>query len=287
MNFDHIDFTQRCHVDLFVDGYGSVSGITFFEKNTLSLMASLFMKTGVNPVILPHKYAVAYIGPANVEFCNFMKIGVNAINEEAKAILGNNGEIKQLPDFWDVWEDNEISQIAISFPIKSLSEEDLKDSDKSDIARSMPTFDLDRVTSMLLHESSCYTPLLLVGATGTGKTLISKRIKSLNMDYVRVYAEPSGYKSLNAWIIDHSRNRNIILDGLIVEAPEAECLLETLFCYARSGRRIIITTQYVPENFKFIEVFTKAYRIERPYPFVREKIVLTDFCFSSPERHRR
>lgn len=123
MEFSKIDFTHDCFVDLHVEGYGAVSGMFFENKEALSIFEGLFKdahdwqksfeRNGIN-------YMMGFVDAGNLQFNEFMQDEIS--KEKAGEFYKSNGFYEQTHDFLDVWVDNDISDVQISFPLISHDE---------------------------------------------------------------------------------------------------------------------------------------------------------------------
>lgn len=112
MNFDLVDFTRTCSVSLHVEGYGEVSGLTFQNKKSLSLLEELFKTSHDWMVYHRHDegiYIKGFIDPGDLRFHKFMSEKTEAFKKEQDC---------EGCDFFDVWEDNDIDGVHILFPFK-------------------------------------------------------------------------------------------------------------------------------------------------------------------------
>lgn len=120
MDFKNIDFTRDCFVELHVEGYGAVSGMFFENKEALSILEKLFKEShdwqnsfernGMN-------YMMGFVDTGNLQFNEFMQDGILKEKEQAEEFYKKNGFYEQTHDFSDVWNDNDISDVQISFPL--------------------------------------------------------------------------------------------------------------------------------------------------------------------------
>ncbi|EEB1245431.1 hypothetical protein GJY02_22890 [Salmonella enterica] len=126
MDINQIDFNHDCYVDLHVEGYGSLSGMFFTGKNAdLAILAQIFtdshnwqdsfMRDG-------RQYMKGFVDPANVQFIEFMQFSFMYEKAQAEKFYQENGFYEQSHDFFDIWFDNDVSDVQISFPLLNTAE---------------------------------------------------------------------------------------------------------------------------------------------------------------------
>lgn len=120
MDFSKIDFTLDCYVDLHVGNYGSLSGLFFTGKADLATLAQLFTDShDWQPSFKreARQYVMGFVDPGNKQFNEFMQRLSAEQNELAEAFFLKNGFYEQTTDFFEVWFDNKVSDVQISFPL--------------------------------------------------------------------------------------------------------------------------------------------------------------------------
>lgn len=124
MDFSNIDFTCDCFVELHVEGYGAISGMFFENKKSLFILEGLFKdshdwqssfeRNGI-------KYMMGFVDAGNLQFHEFMRDGILKEKEQTEEFYKKNGFYEQTHDFSDVWVDNDISDVQISFPLSGMA----------------------------------------------------------------------------------------------------------------------------------------------------------------------
>ncbi|ECJ2865474.1 hypothetical protein VV404_004576 [Salmonella enterica] len=122
MNFETINFSKKCFIDLHVEGYESVSGAFFTEKKSLFILEQLFKESHDWQPSFEHdgiSYVKGFIDPGNVQFQQFMRDEAEKEKNHANEFYKLHGYYEQTHDFCEVWDDNDICEVQISFPVKS------------------------------------------------------------------------------------------------------------------------------------------------------------------------
>ncbi|EDM3788571.1 hypothetical protein CSN47_23965 [Salmonella enterica subsp. enterica serovar Dublin] len=120
MDFSKIDFTHDCYVDLHVGAYGSLSGMFFKSKIVLITLEQLFKNSHDWQLSFKRddkQYLMGFVVPSNVQFIKFMQHQYVKEKEQAEKFYLENGFYEQTHDFLDVWFDNDVSDVQISFPL--------------------------------------------------------------------------------------------------------------------------------------------------------------------------
>ena len=124
MNFETINFSKNCFVDLHIEGYDAVSGMFFVKKESLFLLEKLFKESHDWQPSFEHdgvSYVKGFVDPGNVEFQQFMRDEAENEKIQAAEFHKQHGYYEQTHDFNDVWDDNDISEVQISFPLKEVN----------------------------------------------------------------------------------------------------------------------------------------------------------------------
>lgn len=120
MDFSKIDFNHDCYVDLHVGAYGSLSGMFFKNKTVLVTLEQLFKYSHDWQLSFKRdgkQYLMGVVVPSNVQFIKFMQHQYAKEKEESESFYLENGFYEQTHDFLDVWFDNDVSDVQISFPL--------------------------------------------------------------------------------------------------------------------------------------------------------------------------
>lgn len=120
MDFSKIDFTHDCYVDLHVGAYGSLSGMFFKNKTSLVTLEQLFTDSHDWHNAFQREgrqYVKGFVDPGNVQFIAFMQNVFTKEKEQAEKFYRENGFYEQSHDFFDIWFDNDVSDVQISFPL--------------------------------------------------------------------------------------------------------------------------------------------------------------------------
>ncbi|EKN4845630.1 hypothetical protein ACVHK9_004650 [Citrobacter freundii] len=120
MDFSKIDFTHDCYVDLHVGDYGSLSGVFFIGRPDLAILEKLFTDSHDWQNSFQREgrqYVMGFVDPGNVQLIAFMQDAFTKENEQAEKFYLDNGFYEQTHDFFDIWFDNDVSDVQISFPL--------------------------------------------------------------------------------------------------------------------------------------------------------------------------
>ena len=120
MDFSKIDFTHNCYVDLHVGDYGSLSGVFFIGRSDLAILEKLFTDSHDWQNSFQRegrRYVMGFVDPDNVQLIAFMQDTFTKENEQAEIFYLDNGFYEQTHDFFDIWFDNDVSDVQISFPL--------------------------------------------------------------------------------------------------------------------------------------------------------------------------
>lgn len=121
MDFSKIDFTHDCYVDLHVGDYGSLSGLFFTgETADFAILEQLFTDSHDwqdSFIRDGRQYVKGFVDPGNVQFIEFMQFSFMYAKAQAEKFYQENGFYEQSHDFFDIWFDNDVSDVQISFPI--------------------------------------------------------------------------------------------------------------------------------------------------------------------------
>ena len=120
MDFSKIDFTHDCYVDLHVGDYGSLSGVFFIGRPDLAILEKLFTDSHDWQNSFQREgrqYVMGFVDPGNVQLIAFMQDAFKKENEQAEKFYLDNGFYEQTHDFFDIWFDNDVSDVQISFPL--------------------------------------------------------------------------------------------------------------------------------------------------------------------------
>ena len=120
MDFSKIDFTHDCYVDLHVGDYGSLSGVFFIGRPDLAILEKLFTDSHDwqnSFQRVGRQYVMGFVDPGNVQLIAFMQDAFTKENEQAEKFYLDNGFYEQTHDFFDIWFDNDVSDVQISFPL--------------------------------------------------------------------------------------------------------------------------------------------------------------------------
>ncbi|ECD5143841.1 hypothetical protein E1460_21945 [Salmonella enterica subsp. enterica serovar Caracas] len=120
MDFSKMDFNHDCYVDLHVGDYGSLSGLFFTGKSALAILEKLFTDSHDWHNSFQREgrqYVMGFVDPGNVQFITFMQHQFVKEKEQAEKFYRENGFYEQTHDFFDIWFDNNVSDVQISFPL--------------------------------------------------------------------------------------------------------------------------------------------------------------------------
>lgn len=120
MDFSSIDFTHDCYVDLHVGDYGSLSGLFFTGKSDLAILEKLFTDSHDWQNSFQREgrqYVMGFVDPGNVQIITFMQHAFTKEKEQAERFYLDNGFYEQTHDFFEIWFDNDVSDVRISFPL--------------------------------------------------------------------------------------------------------------------------------------------------------------------------
>ncbi|WOI84406.1 MULTISPECIES: hypothetical protein [Enterobacteriaceae] len=119
MDFSKIDFTHDCYVDLHVGNYGSLAGLFFSGKTDLATLERLFTDSHDWQKSFQREgkqYVMGFVDPGNVQFIEFMQFSFMYAKAQEEKLYRENGSYEQSHDFYDIWFDNDVSDVQISFP---------------------------------------------------------------------------------------------------------------------------------------------------------------------------
>ncbi|MEX9896965.1 hypothetical protein AB7W86_20630 [Providencia rettgeri] len=125
MDFSKFDFNSECYVDLHVGDYGSLSGMFFTGTADLAILEQLFTKShDLQDSFIRdgRQYIKGLVDPSNVHFIGFMQFSFMFAKAQAEKFYQENGFYEQSHDFFDIWFDNDVSDVQISFPLLNASE---------------------------------------------------------------------------------------------------------------------------------------------------------------------
>ncbi|ECD9357188.1 TPA_asm: hypothetical protein GB227_22540 [Salmonella enterica subsp. enterica serovar Muenchen] len=120
MDFSKIDFNHDCYVDLHVSDYGSLSGLFFTGKSALAILEKLFTDSHDWQNSFQREgrqYVMGFVDPGNVQFIKFMQHEFVKEKEQAEKFHLENSFYEQTHDFFEIWFDNDVSDVQISFPL--------------------------------------------------------------------------------------------------------------------------------------------------------------------------
>lgn len=120
MDFSKIDFNYECFIDIHVEGYGSLSGLFFCGKNDLIVLADFFKTSHDWKPSFERdgkQYVKGFIDAGNVKFNQFMQNLTLKEKEQQDEFYQEHGFPMQTSDFCEIWNDNDISDVQISFPM--------------------------------------------------------------------------------------------------------------------------------------------------------------------------
>lgn len=120
MDFSKFDFTHDCYVDLHIGDYGSLSGLFFTGETDLTTLEQLFTDSHDWKNSFQREgrqYVMGFVDPGNVQFIEFMQHQFVKEKEQAEKFYRENGFNEQTHDFLDIWFDNDVSDVQISFPL--------------------------------------------------------------------------------------------------------------------------------------------------------------------------
>ncbi|MGP3252666.1 hypothetical protein ACTVP2_22075 (plasmid) [Serratia marcescens] len=120
MQFENVNFNGKCYVHLLIGEYGEVGGMAFTGKDSLSILAGLFKNSHDFQSIFNDRdtsYLTGFVDPGDKVFQKFMLDNVKITKERDEELYAIDGFYHQSSDFWDVWEDNDIEEVRVSFPI--------------------------------------------------------------------------------------------------------------------------------------------------------------------------
>lgn len=121
MDFSKFDFNHDCYVDLHVGDYGSLSGLFFTCKSDLAILEKLFTDSHDWQHSFQREgrqYVMGFVDPGNVQFITFMQHAFikEKEKEKDKKFYREHGFYEQSHDFFNIWFDNDVSDVQISFP---------------------------------------------------------------------------------------------------------------------------------------------------------------------------
>lgn len=120
MDLNKVDFNHDCHVDLHVADYGSLSGLFFTGKTDLVTLEQFFKDSHDWKLSFKRdgrQYLMGFVDPGNIKFHKFMQGGADKEKNQADAFYKQYGYYEQTHDFFEVWDENDISDVQISFPL--------------------------------------------------------------------------------------------------------------------------------------------------------------------------
>ncbi|QLS47881.1 hypothetical protein [Klebsiella aerogenes] len=120
MDFSKFDFNHDCYVDLHVGDYGSLSGLFFTGKSDLAIIEKLFTDSHDWQNSFQREgrqYVMGFVDPGNVQFIAFMQHAFTKEKEHDERFYRENGYYEQSHDFFNIWFDNDVSDVQISFPL--------------------------------------------------------------------------------------------------------------------------------------------------------------------------
>ncbi|EMV6925659.1 hypothetical protein AADG68_005893 [Klebsiella oxytoca] len=120
MDFSKFDFNHDCYVDLHVGNYGSLSGLFFTGKSDLATLEKLFTDSHDWKNSFQREsrqYLMGFVDPGNVQFIKFMQRAFTKEKEHDEKFYRENGFYEQSHDFFNIWFDNDVSDVQISFPL--------------------------------------------------------------------------------------------------------------------------------------------------------------------------
>jgi hypothetical protein len=123
MDFSNIDFTYDCYVDLHVDGYGSLSGMFYTSNANLAFLAELFKESHEWKPAFERdgkQYVMGFVDAGDLRFKQFMDNEALLEKQQAEDFYQKNGFHEQTHDFVEIWDDNDISDVQISFPVSIM-----------------------------------------------------------------------------------------------------------------------------------------------------------------------
>ena len=125
MDINQIDFNHDCYVDLHVEGYGSLSGMFYTSKANLAFLAELFKAShDWEPSFKRNgrQYVMGFVDSGDLRFNQFMRNEALIEKRHTENFYKENGFHEQTHDFIEVWSDNDVSDVQISFPLLNASE---------------------------------------------------------------------------------------------------------------------------------------------------------------------
>lgn len=125
MDFSKFDFSHDCYVDLHVGDYGSLSGLFFTGKSDLIILEKLFTDSHDWQNSFQREgrqYVMGFIYPGNIQFITFMQHAFTTEKEHDEKFYREHGFCEQSHDFFDIWFDNNVSDVQISFPLLKTAE---------------------------------------------------------------------------------------------------------------------------------------------------------------------
>ncbi|EDA3370968.1 hypothetical protein A4M15_20745 [Salmonella enterica subsp. enterica serovar Kingabwa] len=120
MDFSKFDFNHDCYVDLHVGDYRSLSGLFFTGKSDLAILEKLFTDSHDWQNSFQREgrqYVMGFVDPGNVQFIAFMQHAFTKEKEHDEKFYRENGFYEQSHDFFNIWFDNDVSDVQISFPL--------------------------------------------------------------------------------------------------------------------------------------------------------------------------
>lgn len=120
MDFSKFDFSHDCYVDLHVGDYGPLSGLFFTGKSDLVILEKLFIDSHDWQNSFQRdgrQYVMGFVDPGNVQFIAFMQNAFTKEKEHDEKFYREHGFYEQSHDFFDIWFDNDINDVQISFPL--------------------------------------------------------------------------------------------------------------------------------------------------------------------------
>lgn len=120
MDFSKIDFCHIAFVDLHVGDYGSLSGMFYTGKTNLIILEQFFKDSHDWQPSFEHEgrqYMMGFVDPGNVRFQQFMRDEAEIERKHAEDFYKQHGFYEQTPDFVEIWNDNDVSDVQISFPL--------------------------------------------------------------------------------------------------------------------------------------------------------------------------
>lgn len=112
------DYTKRCQVQLCINDE-EISGL-FYTSKTCKMILQGFFENSVDKQVREingEKFLTAEIDPADMRFQQFMLKESTDYSKQNEELYKTNGFYEQTCDFYEIWKDNDVEKVLITFPV--------------------------------------------------------------------------------------------------------------------------------------------------------------------------